>query len=64
MNHKLLNPQAIRKIALEGHRWTPAEPLEAGVADKLVEEGKGYVLKAAHAMTEKQAPLAKTGLSV
>jgi enoyl-CoA hydratase/carnithine racemase len=62
MNYKLLSPQAVRKTALEGHRWTPSELLEAGVADELVEGGKGIVLKAAHALAEKQAPLAKTGL--
>jgi len=62
LNYKLPSPQAIRKTTLEGHRWTPPELLQIGVADELAEGGREGVLKAALTLAEKQAPLAKTGV--
>lgn len=36
MNHKLPNPQIVRKTVLEGHRFTPTELLDIGMVDEVV----------------------------
>jgi enoyl-CoA hydratase/carnithine racemase len=51
-----------RKIALEGHRFTPPEALAAGIVDELVPGGTEDVLKRASEIATKQAPNAKSGV--
>jgi Delta3-Delta2-enoyl-CoA isomerase len=51
-----------RKIALEGHRFTPPEALEAGLVDALVPGATEDVLKHALGVATKTAPNAKSGV--
>ncbi|KAF7327455.1 Acid protease [Mycena kentingensis (nom. inval.)] len=44
LNAKVGNPSTRRKIALEGHRFTPKEALEAGIVDALVAGNTSAVL--------------------
>ncbi|KZT59173.1 ClpP/crotonase [Calocera cornea HHB12733] len=59
---KLVDPQLVRKCALEGHRFVPQELLEAGVVERLVEGKSSEVLAAALELAESKASLAKTGV--
>ncbi|KAJ7056626.1 ClpP/crotonase-like domain-containing protein [Mycena amicta] len=44
LNAKIGNPNTRRKIALEGHRFTPQEALDAGIVDHLVTGNTAAVL--------------------
>lgn len=44
LNAKIGNAQVRRKIALEGHRFTPKEALDAGIVDRLVSGDTAAVL--------------------
>ncbi|TFK49901.1 ClpP/crotonase [Heliocybe sulcata] len=59
---KVASVQLQRKIALEGHRFTPAEARDAGLVDYLVPGNTAAVLKAAQDVAERVSPLAKTGV--
>ncbi|KAI1797306.1 ClpP/crotonase [Ganoderma leucocontextum] len=58
---KASNAQVVRKIVLEGHRFTPKEALAAGLVDHVGGENTVGVLSAAQALAEKVGPIAKTG---
>ncbi|KAI0787879.1 ClpP/crotonase [Fomes fomentarius] len=58
---KIRNPQTLRKVILEGHRFTPKEALEQGIVDHIVEGNTEDVLKAAQTLAAKVESLAKTG---
>lgn len=62
LNYKLPTPQAVRKTALEGHRWTPQELHAIGVVDVLAEGDTDGVLAAARELAKQKAPLAKSGV--
>ncbi|KIY43795.1 ClpP/crotonase [Fistulina hepatica ATCC 64428] len=51
-----------RKIALEGHRFTPREALEAGLVDHIVVGNTEAVLAKAEEVADAVAPNAKTGV--
>lgn len=51
-----------RKIALEGHRFTPQEARDAGLVDYLVSGNTADVLKAAQEVGERVGALAKGGV--
>ena len=51
-----------RKIALEGHRFTPKEALDAEIVDELVGGTTEDVLARALALAESKAPLAQQGV--
>jgi len=59
---KVSNPKLHRKIALEGHRFTPSEALEAGFVDYLVEGNTAAVLAKAEEVAESASSLAKMGV--
>ena len=58
---KASNAQVLRKIVLEGHRFTPKEALSAGLADHIAGESTEGLLSAAQQFAEKIAPIAKSG---
>lgn len=62
LNHKLPDHHALRKTALEGHRWTPQELRDIGVIDQLAEGSTQGVLECARTLAETHAPLAKSGV--
>jgi len=51
-----------RKIALEGHRFTPSEALEVGLVDHLVKGNTAGILTKAEEVAESVSPLAKDGV--
>jgi enoyl-CoA hydratase/carnithine racemase len=59
---KVGDPLLHRKIALEGHQFSPKEALEAGLMDAVVSGGTEAVIEKAMEIAESKAPLAKTGV--
>jgi len=51
-----------RKIALEGHRFTPREALAAGLVDHIVEGKTADVLKKAEEVADGVGAKARTGV--
>lgn len=51
-----------RKIAQEGHRFTPSEALQAGIIDETVRGGTEDVLASALKLAETKASMAKGGV--
>lgn len=58
---KVPSPQTLRKIVVEGHRFTPKEALALGLVDHIVEGNTEAVVTAAQALGDKLGPIAKTG---
>ncbi|TBU32558.1 ClpP/crotonase [Dichomitus squalens] len=58
---KASNAQVIRKVVLEGHRFTPKEALSSGLVDYVAGEDTEGVVAAARGLAEKVAPIAKSG---
>ena len=58
---KAPNPQTLRKITLEGHRFSPAEALSLGLVDRIAPGGTEELLAAAAEMAKEVGALAKTG---
>jgi enoyl-CoA hydratase/carnithine racemase len=52
----------VRSLALEGHRFTPAEARDAGLVDEIVTGGTQGVLKRAREIAEEKAPKAREGV--
>ncbi|KAF8510279.1 ClpP/crotonase [Gautieria morchelliformis] len=61
LRSKFRNPVVLRKMLLEGHRWTPQELLAQRLVDELVEGGSAAVLERALAVADKRSSDAKTG---
>jgi enoyl-CoA hydratase/carnithine racemase len=51
-----------RKIALEGHRFTPQEALDAGLVDQIVAGNTETVLASAVSLGDRVGPIAKEGV--
>jgi enoyl-CoA hydratase/carnithine racemase len=62
MRAKVGDARIQRKIALEGHRFTPQEALNAGLVDHLVSGDTEAVLEKAVVVARVVAPLAKSGV--
>lgn len=69
LNAKVSDPPLQRRIALEGHRFTPAEAHAAGIVDRLancsgtgVELGTEIVLKEATKLAKEVSVLPKQGV--
>ncbi|KZT73101.1 ClpP/crotonase [Daedalea quercina L-15889] len=58
---KVPDPRTQRKVALEGHRFTPPEAFEAGLVDYLVKGDTEAVIAKAQAVGESVAHLAVAG---
>ncbi|KAI0370350.1 ClpP/crotonase [Pilatotrama ljubarskyi] len=58
---KAPNPQVLRKIVLEGHRFTPQEALSVGLVDRIVTGNTESVLAEAQSLAESVSSLPKTG---
>ena len=59
---KVVDANLNRKIALEGHRFTPKEALEAGLVDQIVPgDSAEAVLHGARKLAESVESLAKGG---
>ena len=58
---KAPNAQTMRKIVLEGHRFTPKEALELGLVDRVAGADTEGLLAEAAAMAARLGALAKTG---
>ncbi|KAI0749508.1 ClpP/crotonase [Daedaleopsis nitida] len=58
---KVPSPQTLRKIVVEGHRFTPGEALALGLVDHVVDGTTEAVITAAQAFGDKLGPMAKTG---
>ncbi|KAA1467316.1 ClpP/crotonase [Dentipellis sp. KUC8613] len=58
---KVRDARVQRRVALEGHRFTPAQALEAGLVDEVVEGGTEAVLGRAVALAGAQAGNARLG---
>lgn len=56
------NPQTLRKIALEGHRFTPSEALSLGLVDRTVPGNTDAILAEAQSLAESIDSLPKTGV--
>ncbi|KAI0833255.1 ClpP/crotonase [Trametes gibbosa] len=56
------NPQTLRKIVLEGHRFTPGESLSLGLVDRIVPGNTEAVLSEAQSFAETVDSLPKTGV--
>jgi len=61
MRCKVPDPRTVRKIALEGHRFTPAEALSAGLVDYTVAGGTEGVLAKAQEVAESVQSYPKMG---
>jgi len=59
---KVSDSRLHRKVALEGHRFTPQEALEAGFVDHLVNGNTAAVLAKAEQVAESVSHLAKEGV--
>lgn len=62
MRTKVSAPAVHRKIALEGHRFTPREALEAGLVDYIAEGNTAAVLAKAEEVAESVSSLSKEGV--
>lgn len=62
MRTKVTDAATQRKIALEGHRFTPKEALAAGILDHIVEGNTAAVLAKAEEVAETVSPLAREGV--
>jgi len=62
MRAKVSDPRLHRKIALEGHRFTPPEALQAGFLDYIVSGGTAVVVSKAEEIAEAVSPLAREGV--
>ena len=58
---KVTDAQAVRKLALEGHRFTPPEALKYGIVDHIVEGDTEAVLKKAQEVAEAVGAQAQAG---
>ncbi|PIL35763.1 hypothetical protein GSI_02493 [Ganoderma sinense ZZ0214-1] len=58
---KVSDALVLRKVVLEGHRFTPQEALVSGIIDRIAGENTAGVLAAAQTLAEKVGPIAKTG---
>ena len=58
---KVPSPQTMRKVVLEGHRFTPKEALAAGLVDHIVEGNTETIVNAAQALAGKVETLTKMG---
>ncbi|TFK94002.1 ClpP/crotonase [Polyporus arcularius HHB13444] len=58
---KASNSTTLRKIVLEGHRFTPQEALSLGLVDHIVNGNSEAILTAAQTLAEKVGPIAKSG---
>lgn len=58
---KIPSPQTLRKTLLEGHRFTPAEAIEAGLVDGAVTGGTDAILEKSQALATRVGALSKTG---
>ena len=61
MQAKITDAQTVRKMALEGHRFTPPEALKAGIVDYLVLGDTEAVLKKAQEVGEAVGAQAEFG---
>jgi len=62
MRAKLPDARLHRKIALEGHRFTPPEALAAGMVDHIVNGGTEAILAKAEELANSVGPLAQGGV--
>lgn len=62
MKAKVTDLKMHRKIALEGHRFSPKEALEAGIVDELVNGNTSDIMAKAVELADKVAPLAHSGV--
>ena len=61
MVDKISSSQVLRKIGLEGHRFTPDEAVQAGFVDHLVSGNTEDVLKKAQELAVAVGPCARGG---
>ncbi|KAH7106534.1 ClpP/crotonase [Auriculariales sp. MPI-PUGE-AT-0066] len=61
-NEKAANANLVRKVFLEGHRFTAQELIKEGLIDEVVEGDATKVREAAQALGNKLAPLSRTGV--
>lgn len=59
---KITDQRVLRKIVLEGHRFTPSELLDAGLVDKVVDGDTEVLLRSASEIAEKWSVNATTGV--
>ncbi|KAI0050460.1 ClpP/crotonase [Auriscalpium vulgare] len=59
---KLTRSSVLRKLALEGHRFTPKEALDAEIVDEIVPGGTAGVVARAHELAESKAEKAQAGV--
>ncbi|KAF8591110.1 ClpP/crotonase [Ramaria rubella] len=62
LKRKSKDDQTLRKIVLEGHRFTPPELLAAGLVDAVVDGGSEAVLAHAAELAEQWSTNARTGV--
>jgi len=62
LHAKVSDSRLHRKIALEGHRFTPQEALQAGFLDHTVEGNTAAVVAKAEQIAEAVSPLAREGV--
>ncbi|KAF8525834.1 ClpP/crotonase-like domain-containing protein [Hysterangium stoloniferum] len=62
LKRKVPNPQVLRKLVLEGHRFTPSEMLEASIVDYVVDGDSEAVLKHATELAEQVSGNARAGV--
>jgi len=62
LRSKVADARLHRKIALEGHRFTPKEALEAGLVDYIVDGNTTAILAKAEEVAETVSPLAREGV--
>ena len=58
---KVTDAQTVRKIALEGHRFTPSEALKCGLVDYIVQGNTEEVLQRAQEVAESVSGQAQAG---
>ncbi|KIJ52605.1 hypothetical protein M422DRAFT_776219 [Sphaerobolus stellatus SS14] len=61
LNFKVKDPKVLRRIVLEGHRFTPSELLDAGLVDDVVDGGSETVLARACEIAEQWSENARMG---
>lgn len=59
---KISDANLHRKIALEGHRFTPKDALQAGIIDYIVDGNTEAILAKAEQVAEFASPLAREGV--